>query len=188
MRIIEDAFASNVGRPAKNEEEVAQIVAVYLEYLVEEIEKTKEKYQILPGAMEIASVSAASGRCAVGLATGNVEKGARLKLDPAGLNGAFAFGGFGSDAMTRAELIRYAIDRGQAPAARVVGRRFLRREILVIGDTELDVEAARAVGALSVGVLAGSTKPEALEAAKPDLLVSSLAAPELWTAIGLKKP
>jgi phosphoglycolate phosphatase len=123
----------------------------------------------------------------LGLATGNVERGARIKLERGGLNRFFSFGGFGSDAGERERLVAVAIERGQQIAERAHGRRFSREEIFVFGDTEADVVAARAAGAVSVGVLYGSFARDELTAADPDLLVESFADPRLWSRLGLER-
>ncbi|MEM7678306.1 MAG: HAD hydrolase-like protein, partial [Myxococcota bacterium] len=95
------------------------------------------------------------------------------------------FGGYGSDAARRADLVRCGIARGQALAEARWGRRFADDEIMVLGDTEKDVLAAKAAGALSVGVLKGSRYKDVLAASKPDLLVDTLMDPRLWSRLGL---
>lgn len=183
--IVAHAFELNVGRAPRGPEEVEEIYARYLIHLEDELSRGRDRYVVLPGAGEILDRTGASGRHALGLATGNVEAGARLKLTPGGLWERFAFGGYGSDAAERPELVRCGIERGQAYAERTLGRRFELEEVVVIGDTELDVLAARAVGVRAVGVLAGSSDRSALAAAAPDLLVESLADAALCRLVGL---
>jgi phosphoglycolate phosphatase-like HAD superfamily hydrolase len=160
-------------------------MARYLLHLEDELARTRDRYCVLPGVSEVLERARGSRRHAVGLATGNVEAGARLKLTPGGLWERFEFGGYGSDASARAELVRCGIARGQAYAERSLGRRFEVSEVVVIGDTERDVEAARAVGARAIGVLAGCGDREALIESRPDLLVETLADETLWRSIGL---
>ncbi len=50
-------------------------------------------------------------RCLIGLVTGNLEPIARGKMQTAGLNHFFRVGGFGSDDINRANLVRLAIKR-----------------------------------------------------------------------------
>lgn len=184
--IIEAAFRVHLDRVPKSQDEIDAITTAYLGFLDDELEKNTHAYEVLPGASAIAEAACASGRCAVGLATGNIEKGARRKLERGKLNDAFAFGGYGSDAASRPALVARAIERGQAHARARLDREFSKEEIFVIGDTELDVAAARAVGAVAVGVLAGCMVKEQLIASKPDLLLDSLEAPALWSAIGIR--
>ncbi len=183
--IIADAFALNVGRPPRGLEEIDAIMDRYLVHLEAELARTRDQYRVLPGAADVVAGAAGSGRHAVGLATGNVEAGARLKLMPGGLWERFKFGGYGSDSASRPELVRHGILRGQTYAESRLGRRFELEDVVVIGDTERDVEAARAAGVRVVGVLAGSLDPDALAGAQPDLLVDSLAEEAFWRLIGL---
>src|SRR5262249_8185346 len=99
------------------------------------------------------------GRC-IGLATGNLEAGARIKLTRGDLWHRFPFGGFGSDASERAELVRVAIRRGQSR----LGRTLSRSEGGVIGDTPRDVAAAHAAGAQAVAVATGGHSLDELRA------------------------
>lgn len=182
--IVETVFTRHLGRAPSGPEEFARVMDRYLVFLEEELRRNADVYRVLTGAREIAAAAVSAG-CAVGLATGNVEPGARLKLTPGRLWDLFAFGGFGSDAADRAQLVRRGIERGQRYAEQRLGRRFEPEEILVLGDTERDVEAARAAGARSVGVLEGASDPETLKASNPDLVVGTLADEALWRLIGL---
>lgn len=184
-RIVREAFERCVGRAPRGPEEFDAVIDAYLGFLAEALGTIGERYEIMPGAPRLAEAAAGSGRCAVGLATGNVEPGARLKLEPSGMNRWFAFGGYGSDAELRAELVARGIERGRAHAEASLGRTFVAEETFVLGDTELDVQAAHACGVLAVGVLVGCMRPDALVASKPDLLVDSLDDPRLWAALGL---
>jgi phosphoglycolate phosphatase-like HAD superfamily hydrolase len=95
----------------------------------------------VPGA-----VSALRGAGAtVVLGTGNVRPGAAAKLESAGLDGLFdlSLGGFGDDGESRAEVLE-AGARSCDPSR--------SREVVVVGDTPRDIEAARGIGALCVGV------------------------------------
>jgi phosphoglycolate phosphatase-like HAD superfamily hydrolase len=89
---------------------------------------------------------------AQGLGTGNVIEGARLKLEHVGLFEHFGFGGFGSDHELRVELIRVGAERG----AQQLGRKREECRVVVIGDTPKDIDAARGIGAESLGVGTGS--------------------------------
>jgi phosphoglycolate phosphatase-like HAD superfamily hydrolase len=127
--------------------------------------------RVLPGVRALLERLAGRSDVALGLLTGNIEAGARLKLEPHDLNRFFPTGGFGEDGPTRADVARAAVGRlarrngGEAPAP---GR------VLVVGDSIRDVECGRANGYRTLAVQTGWTPREELAAAGPDLLVADL--------------
>jgi phosphoglycolate phosphatase-like HAD superfamily hydrolase len=122
----------------------------YLVHLSDEVPRS-DRYRVLPGVHDV--VRAVSGRdgIAVGLGTGNVERGARIKLARGDLDAPFRFGGFGCDHEDRAELLTRGARRGAA----MLGRPLDSCRVVVIGDTPRDVDAARRIGAECVGVGTG---------------------------------
>jgi phosphoglycolate phosphatase-like HAD superfamily hydrolase len=148
---------------------VEAMVNRYLAHLPEALEAAPS-YVVHPGVEALVPRLAGRTDLAVGLGTGNVEQGARLKLEPAGLNEHFDFGGFGSDAEDRAELLRAGAERG---AARL-GRPLADCRVIVIGDTTRDIEAARRIGAECIAVDTGGADTEAIRRADPDLFVTDL--------------
>lgn len=120
---------------------------------------------IMPGVGALVRALAARDDAVVGLLTGNIEAGARLKLRPTGLLDLFRVGAFGSDDMDRRRLPAIACER----ALRATGRRFAFEELTIIGDTPLDVDCARACGAVAVAVATGLHRAEELRACAPDL-------------------
>lgn len=103
------------------------------------------------------------------LATGNVPGAARVKLERFGLFSRFRFGGFGDFSAERAAVLRAAADE----AVRRTGA--VSADILVVGDTEHDVAAARAVGARVAAVATGPVPIDRLRGAGPDHLTATLA-------------
>lgn len=146
----------------------ASFIAVYARLLSEELNRCAD-FAVLPGVLELIRRLRADPRFAIGLATGNVEAGAWLKVEKAGLRSHFSFGGFGSDAEDRTQVILKAIARGRA----VNGMRKPQR-IVVVGDTPRDVEHARRAGAESLAVATGSFTLDELRACGPALAVPSL--------------
>lgn len=121
----------------------------------------------------------------LGLGTGNMEQGARIKLEPSGFNGYFKFGGFGSDSFSRPVLLQTAFRRAKKLPQ---GKSLRPRDVFVIGDTPLDVEAGRAAGFKTVGVGTGYAKWEHLCAAKPDYLAKDYRDLALWLSwFGVKE-
>jgi phosphoglycolate phosphatase len=120
----------------------------------------------LPGIAELVLRLDGAPEALVGLLTGNIEAGARIKLEPTGLRPYFRLGAYGSDHLDRRQLPSLAARRAQA----LTGERFRPDEVLVIGDTPHDIECARHFGAVAVAVATGLYAREALEAEHPDLL------------------
>ncbi len=147
-----------IGRPAE-EADIDEVVDAYLAALAIEI-ASSPGYTTHPGVHEALEHGERAG-CAIGLGTGNVRRGAAIKLDRSGLFPRFAFGGFGCDHEDRAELIRVGAARG----AERLGRALVECRVVVIGDTPKDVAAAIAIGAESLAVATGRYDLAALAAA-----------------------
>jgi phosphoglycolate phosphatase len=124
------------------------------------------RVSVMPGVNALVRALAARDEALVGLLTGNIEAGARVKLRPTGLLDFFRVGAFGSDDMDRRRLPAIACER----AHRLVGRRFAFEEVTIIGDTPLDVDCARSCGAVAVAVATGFHPADELQACAPDLL------------------
>jgi phosphoglycolate phosphatase-like HAD superfamily hydrolase len=150
--------------------ELARLMAVRLEYLPGSIERS-QGYRVMPGVRSLLLGLTRAGYL-VGLTTGGVEAAARFKLAPAGLNRFFSFGGFGSDSPDRAVLTGRAIER----AGGLHGAPLHPGRCLVVGDTPLDIDAARANGAIAVGVASGRFGVDELRAAGADHVLESLCA------------
>ncbi len=165
--ILESVFRHHHDR-APTEEEVRAIFGVYVRHL--EAEVAAGLYHVKPAVHETLDLLESRG-ATIGLATGNLEAGARIKLQRGDLWRRFAFGGFGADAAERAELVRVAIRRGSERA----GRTFMRDEIWVIGDTPKDIAAAHAAGARCVAVATGWYTIDQLRAAEADAAFPTMA-------------
>jgi phosphoglycolate phosphatase len=106
----------------------------------------------------------------LGLLTGNIELGARLKLEPHSLNGFFPVGAFGSDSADRNLLLPVAVQR----LARSRGVEIPYSDCLVIGDTPRDVECAARHGAASLAVATGPYSKDELKKTDAHLVVEDL--------------
>jgi phosphoglycolate phosphatase len=129
-------------------------------------------YRVLPGVTELLPRLCREGYL-LGLTTGGVETAAHIKLERAHLNRYFHFGGYGSDSVERTELTRKAIDR----AATILGRKLAPDEVLNIGDTPLDIDAAHGAGAIAVGVATGHYSKDELDRAGADFVLGTLEEP-----------
>ena len=143
----------------------------YLDHLGRECRQDRTS-RVLPGVVALLDRLQAGTR--LGLVTGNIEAGARIKLERHGLNPYFTAGGFGDDGPTRAAVARVAVER----VARGLEKRIQPGQVMVIGDSELDVECGRSNGFRTLAVATGWTSPEILAAAGPDHLVEDLGCTE----------
>ena len=147
---------------------IETVLEAYLAFLREEVEMSKKSH-VLPGIMGILDEISARPNTMLGLATGNIELGARVKLQRGGLNRYFSFGGFGSDSENRTELVRKA---GEA-ASRRHGKSIQPEDIFVIGDTPLDIAAGKGAGYKTVGVATGRYSTVLLHEAGATFVISN---------------
>ncbi|MCE9673938.1 haloacid dehalogenase-like hydrolase [Myxococcus stipitatus] len=137
-------------------------IAAYLAHLADEVVKADaQRYRLYPGMREAVREARARPGFAVGLGTGNVREGARVKLERVNIYDQFDFGGFGCDHEDRVELIRHGARMGAAS----LGVPVADCRVVVIGDTPKDVDAALGIGAECIGVGTGTFTAEALLAA-----------------------
>ncbi len=120
-----------------------------------------------PGITPLLARLAAEPRVTLGLLTGNLEPGARLKLAPPDYNRYFPFGAYGSDSADRYVLPQIAVERALAHS----GRRFEGKSVVIVGDSIHDVACGRSIGVRSVAVATGITSLERLGAEKPDAML-----------------
>ena len=119
-----------------------------------------------PGVPELLERLAREPGVVLGLLTGNIERGARLKLEPPGFNRFFPFGAFGDDSADRYCLPAVAIAR----ALERTGREFAGASVVIVGDSVHDVGCGRSLGARAIAVATGPTPPEKLAAERPHAL------------------
>lgn len=157
-----------------------RFLAAYLHHLPACL--TRHKGQVLPGIAALLNCLREREDVAVGLLTGNVRDGARLKLGHYDLYHHFAFGGFGDHHLTREDVAREALSVVRSHLKNPVES----KQIWVIGDTPLDVRCARSIGANAVAVATGWHSLDVLAAEHPDLLLGDLADPSrllaLWSS------
>lgn len=108
----------------------------------------------------------------VGLLTGNIRLGAEIKLRRFNLWEQFETGAFANDAADRNEIAATAVRRGET----LLGNKLRGEEVLVIGDTPLDIACARYIGAKVLAVGTGMYRPRDLLPLKPDWAVDNLEA------------
>ena len=133
--------------------------------------RRRGKGRSLPGVPEFLKRLEKREDCLLGILTGNVEAGARLKLKHFDIDGYFGFGAFGTDHKTRNGLGPIAIDRAEVAA----GKRFDPSRAIIIGDTLKDIACARAFDARVIAVATGGVSEEILGSGNPDILLPNFA-------------
>jgi len=130
---------------------------------------TSDRVHALPGIRPLIDALEPRAGVILGLLTGNIEPGARLKLDGARLNDHFAFGAFGSDSADRTRLPPIAMHR----AGDLHGHRFDGRDVVIIGDSIHDVRCGVPYDATTIAIASGRTAYETLRAENPRFLFES---------------
>lgn len=148
---------------------IDQFLAAYVAVLEDEVARAPD-YRVHAGMERAIEAALARDGVAVGLGTGNIREGARVKLSRARLHERFSFGGFGCDHEHRPTLIEIGARRG----AQLLGAPLDACRVVIIGDTPADIAAATSMGAESIGVGTGNFTPADLLAcgatrAFPDL-------------------
>jgi phosphoglycolate phosphatase-like HAD superfamily hydrolase len=151
-----------------HQENVGKFLDGYIEYLRTELGRNEGR--LLPGFPEILEALARLPNVALGLLTGNLRRGAELKLGHYGVLDFFAFGAFADDSHERNLLGPFARKR----ATERHGTDFQAGDIYIIGDTPHDIACAKAIHARSVGVATGRYSRAALEAAGADFVFDDL--------------
>jgi len=142
----------------------------YFGYLKEEIVEPGPKKGLMPGVKNLLEEVQFRSNLVIALLTGNFSRAAEIKLRHFGLWHYFLCGSYGDDAEGRDGLVPIAVDRARELGVSVM----FPSDVVVIGDTPLDVRCAQVVGASSIGVATGSFSEQALRdagagAVLPDL-------------------
>ena len=143
---------------------------VYVRHLASEVLRPSAEKRVLPGVRLLLDALASRDDVYLALLTGNYRRGAELKLEHFDLWRYFGAGAYGDDEYDRNELLWTALTNVEA----LGGPRVSPSEVVIIGDTPLDVAVAVAGGARSIGVATGSHDVDRLlesgaDAALPDL-------------------
>ncbi|MEO8438715.1 MAG: HAD family hydrolase [Spartobacteria bacterium] len=154
---------------AVTRETTAAFLDLYVEFLAREL--PQRQGTVLPGVQGLLTRLQGRPQNVLGLLTGNVERGAKLKLSHYGLWHFFSFGAFADDHHERNQLGPFA----QRRAHERFGIDFAADEIDVIGDTPHDIACGKAVGARTIAVTTGSFSRAQLAKHQPDLIVDDFA-------------
>ena len=165
--LVRELFALRQIEPsARNFERFFAAYLVWLEKLMLECEGGA-----CPGVLDFyRGLAARAEPPLLGLLTGNIRRGAQIKLQRYQLWDMFPFGGFADDHEDRDQIAAIARRRGSER----LGRPLQGGEVLVIGDTPLDIRCARAIGAKVLAVATGRFSVPQLEEHHPDWAVEDL--------------
>jgi phosphoglycolate phosphatase len=130
---------------------LSQLWPSYLEGLGLELRRAEQQTVVYPGVTRLLTALERTNAALIGLLTGNLQEGATLKLESAGLADRFRLGAYGSDAERRDALPASAVRRAETLA----GRRFAGEEVVIIGDTPHDISCGRSIGVRAIGVATG---------------------------------
>ena len=157
--IVRDGLLGLDKRFASESELQAEMNATlvfYLRVLQEEAASTNS-IRVHDGIIRVLDLAESRPDVALGLGTGNLQEGARIKLGHAGIYHRFTFGGFGDDSIDRPEILTSGA-----------------RRVVVVGDTPKDIAAAEAIGAECVAVATGMHSVAELESHAPTLACQTL--------------
>src|SRR5881227_2303556 len=149
--------------PVTNEN-MAAFLDSYVHFL--SFELPRRAGNLLPGVLELLEKLKARPNLVLALLTGNVSRGAQLKLEHYGVWHFFEFGAFADDHHDRNELGPFARSRAKERH----GREF-SADIDVIGDTPRDIACGKALGARTIAVATGTWNREKLAEHDPDFLI-----------------
>lgn len=149
-------------------ENVSALLDSYVHFLSFELPRRQGK--LLPGVLTLLEKLKSRPHVVLALLTGNVSRGARLKLEHYGVWHFFEFGAFADDHRDRNELGRFA----RARAKEKHGREFAASQIDVIGDTPRDIACGKALGARTIAVATGRSSRDDLAKHNPDFLIDDL--------------
>ena len=167
--VLEESLLPDGHTPEQLSSSSQEIINAYLPLLVEEIAQSKN-YALLPGVKKLIAELRALNGSHLGLLTGNVKDGAKIKLDHFAVYDYFATGAFGCDAVSRLDLPRFAHQR----ANEHYSVEFSIEDIIIIGDTVNDISCAKHYGAKSLAVQTGYVSRENLAMHNPDYLFDDL--------------
>ncbi len=148
---------------------IPEVMGAYLRHLRKEIQNDKKHMKPgVPGVLH--ALGKENGLYCSGLLTGNIEQGARIKLESFGLNAYFPSGAFGSDHEDRNKLLPVALRR----FAEMGNKGIAYRDCVVVGDTPRDVFCAKPYGAFCIGVATGPYAAGELVEAGADVVFEDL--------------
>ncbi len=172
-RLIVKNALIKAGRESDVADAIDGIITNYLE-LFEETYHQSDGAFVYEDSIDLVNKAKAMNY-PLGLLTGNVKRGAKIKLGKFGLMDHFTFGAFGDDGATRNDLPPVA----QRIAKDTLGISFNYKDIILVGDTREDAIAAKTNGCQSIVVCRRKEWYDDIVNAGADLVVDSLSDPRI---------
>lgn len=147
--------------------DMKKMTAKYLELLPQEVHASVrcKRYDEIPGAEKFLTLLSKEKDVILGLGTGNLKEGVKLKLEPSGFGKFFSVGGYGEDGHTREEMLLAAVKR----AEKKFKTKIAPENVYVIGDTHRDIVAAKNCGFHSAAITGGFGDAQKLQRAAAEL-------------------
>jgi phosphoglycolate phosphatase-like HAD superfamily hydrolase len=147
----------------------------YIGRLQSVLETREHQILVYPGVCQLLDrLEERQDEAVLGLLTGNIGDGARLKLEFAGIRNHFRVGAYGSDHERRDRLPAVAVRR----ARDLTGVHFRAADVVIVGDTPADMSCGRSIAVRAIGVLTGRYDQAELEAAGAHQVFPDLSATE----------
>jgi phosphoglycolate phosphatase len=148
------------------------VMQLYLDGLRDELAREERTVRMYEGVAALIDTIAVRDDAVLGLLTGNIQAGARLKLAAVGLDTKrFVVNAFGSDHEVRAELPAIAHQRMRD----TFGVALAGHDVIIIGDTPSDVTCGQSLGARAIAVATGRYSADELLTYGPFAVFPTLA-------------
>jgi phosphoglycolate phosphatase len=170
-QIVAELLAAAGEREPPSPDRVTGICRRYVQLLAGELDRPTTRTHVMPGVHHLLQRLEAEHGVILGLLTGNLAQGARIKLRAAGIEPhRFQVGAYGSDAAHRPDLPPIAARR----AARWFGREPRGESVVIIGDTPADIACGTCIEARAIAVATGDYSVADLESCGPHAVFQDL--------------
>jgi phosphoglycolate phosphatase len=140
------------------------VLEAYVRRLADDLDRDPTVARLCGGVLPLLDALEQHERVTLGLLTGNIEFGARRKLQAVGVAfERFRVNAFGSDHEERPQLPLVAQQR----ASTFFGAPMPGDRMVIIGDTPADIHCGRAIGVRAIGVATGRYSVTDLAAHNP---------------------
>lgn len=151
-------------------ENIHDFLEGYLEILPQEL-RAGRPGQVLPGILDLLEILRTRADVVQGLLTGNLQRGAEVKLTHHKVWHYFEFGAYADDSPSRNDLGPYALRRAKEKHA----VEFAPLDTFIIGDTPHDIECGKVIGARTIAVATGKYSVEELAGHQPTAVFRNFA-------------